>query len=228
MKLSALWLTAIAIMPGPSAHAQTTSLVNGGSISADGLTFTVASCTYQATGIANTCGALNDTLQFLSSSRGSVTIEVIGNNSSNALSGITVLGATQLAFTLNVTKTVATSGASVTSFSNAITGSPTNSTSVSSNMIYGSYNANTTLAAPSANSANFTSPALTSANPMAVNMSLGLAAGSATTLSLATDALHFSPAPEPASIALLGTALTGLTTVRRRSKKRQQQTPIES
>lgn len=219
-KFSALTVCASLLIAGVPAHAQTYFAGNN-SVSASGLTFSIASCTYTASGVTSTCSGLPDTLLVEGSGRGGATIEVIGTGSSAALTGKTTSGLIQLAFTLNVTKTNPNSNVTVTNFSNAIAGTPSLS-SVSSNMVYNSYTANTTLAAPSASSGSFTSPILTSANPMSVNMTLGLATGSSTTLALSNDVLHFSPAPEPGSIALLGTGLSGLIAIRRRLRKSTQ------
>jgi hypothetical protein len=220
MRLSTLSLLAVSIMAGRAGSARAQLDVND-TLSADGLTFTVAACSYEANGVQSSCAALDDSLSLVRSNRGAPTIEVIGHNGSNALSALPNSGLTQLTFTLDVIKTGPGSSAAVNVFSNAITGgSPAQSPNVSSNMSYLTYTANTTLAAPDAGSAMFASPALTAVNPMAVSLTLGLSAGSATTLTLAADALHFSPAPEPASIALLATGVAGLASVRRRFKKR--------
>jgi hypothetical protein len=221
-KLLVLGVSALVVLGGwGHAHAQTANLVNGNFISVDGLTFTIASCTYNVNGVAqSSCATAKDEIKFLSSSRGAPTIEFLGNglgaNGSNALVGTTPAGLTDIAFTLNITKTVGTSAVTVTNFSNAITGGPSLSPNVSATAVYGTFNANTTLAAPNATSSTFASALPGSSSSMSVNVTLGLAAGSGTTLTLANDALHFSPAPEPTSIALLATGLTGLTAVRRR------------
>jgi hypothetical protein len=68
------------------------------------------------------------------------------------------------------------------------------------------------------NSATLTSD-LSGNSTMSFTVNLGLNARNPGTLQLAMDALHFSPAPEPASIALLATGLTGLMAARRHIKR---------
>jgi hypothetical protein len=203
---------ALAAFPAPAPFGSSGTA----SVTFDGLQFSVsaASCTYTQNGsVQSSCAGSGDQLAIIASNRGQPTLAIEPISASNALSCTHCGGATSLHFTLVVTR-ASGSSATVTSFSNALSGSGTSN--VYSNVSYtGGGSANVTLASPT-NSATF-SNALPSSMSFTVN--LGLGAFTTGTLSLAMDALHFSPAPEPASIALIATGLTGLTVVRRRVRR---------
>jgi hypothetical protein len=212
-------------------------LINGNSVTFDGLSFTISGCTLSLNGgSANTCtntgtGDNNDLLQITNSRRGQPTIAVLGNGTgnaggsgsiakgSNALACNNCAGVSELMFTLTLQRASGKSS-TVTSFSNAIVGgSPTGSTSVISNVTYNGTGAtaNVTLGSPTA-SASF-SNALTGSSPITFAVDLKLLGNGTSILALATESLHFSPAPEPASIALVVTGLTGLVAARRHIKR---------
>jgi hypothetical protein len=200
------------------------TLITGHSISYDNLTFTVSSCTYVSDGSNSSCSTLGDKLEVVASNRGQPTFEIIGGgtgNASNALySGNTRNGPTSLTVGFTITETSNNNHTTVTSFSNAITG--TSSSSVTSNEVYSTYAADSIVSsAPTTSAGPFTSPLTSSGGTMSVSLTLGLASGSTTALQLATDALHFSPAPEPATFALLGTGLAGLTAAKRRRRSKR-------
>lgn len=207
-------------------------LIDGNSLSFDGLSFTISGCTLSLKGgAADSCtstgvGDTNDLLEISGSRRGRPTIEVLGNGTgtaggsgsvakgSNALVCNKCTSASELKFTLTLAPANG-KAPTVTGFSNAIIGGTSVGTnSVTSNASYtgvGGGSANVTLANPTA------SATVSNALPttMAFAVDLRLAPNASSILALSTEALHFSPAPEPGSIALLLAGMTGLVAARR-------------
>lgn len=208
------------------------SLVSGSTVTFDGLQFTVSSCSFRSNGTTSTCSAANDLLQVVASNRGTPTIEILGNGSgtdggtgsiakgSAALACNACTGTSLLTVTIGV-KRASGKASTITAFSNAITGNITNSGITSkvyyaTNTLKSSENAATKL---SSGTIAITNALTSTSSTMSFKVTLGLSAYSSGVLALNSDRLNFSPAPEPATIALFGVGLVGLTTVRRRLKR---------
>jgi hypothetical protein len=203
-------------------RAQTTLLTNlaNGSFTYGDTSFTISGCNYSA----GACTADNAKIITVFNGRGGTEIEIAPQNGSAIFSNAVNAANTTLRFTLKVTPLAGSRGLSaiqnilagsagvpdsgntrVTSLldSFSVVGSPT---SISSNL-------NTT--------STGTSFALTS-SPVTFNVSLAVASSGTTgadTLQLNNVKLWFTPAPEPASIALVATGLIGLSAARRRSRR---------
>ncbi len=211
-------------------------LVANNSVTYDGLTFTVSTCTLASnTATATNCstaagaGQANDRLEVVASNRGTPTIEIVGNGSgstggtaiakgSAALACNLCSNTSTLSVRLDVTRAPTTSS-TITAFSNAITANAQNSGITSQATYTGTGGGTSTENASTLLSSG--TIAVTNALPttMSFTVTLGLAAYSSGVLALSTDSLHFSPAPEPATIAVFGAGLAGLTAVRRRLKR---------
>jgi hypothetical protein len=205
-----------------SAHAQTiTKLSNTGNAASfvfDDLTFTISNCTST---ISGNCGAIE--MKATSSATGAA-IEFLGNGGtygSNISSVTNKSGSYQIDFTLTVSGTGRTR---ISSVSSAVTG---NSSSIGSSLTLSGVTGCKTTGGYNSGSAcdNFSiggNPATTTfgaVSSISINYALGLNASTGQTITLANTSAIFSPAPEPASIAILAVGLTALAGVRQRTRR---------
>lgn len=242
-KIAALAFASFVLGAMTDAYAQSigthVNLVSGQTVTYDGLSFKISACTFSSNGsTATNCstsgtGQTNDYLEIVASNRGTPTIEIIGNGSGNAGGTAVAKGSAALACnkctaasTLDVTiqvKRASGTASTVTSFSNAITGN-----TASSGITSAAYYPNTTLLSTENASTNLASGPIAIANGlsntssvMTFKVDLGLAAFTTGALALNTNRLNFSPAPEPAAIALFCVGLVGLTAARHRFTRKR-------
>jgi hypothetical protein len=234
LKLAGGALTAFAVLlAAGSASAQvSTALSPGNSISFDGLTFTVLSCNVSIMAVSqNNCGTGNVMTQVITSS--GAEIEFLNPTSGSLISLVSAGGTntnqwSDLTVNITVTPTVSGSRTSVTSLSAAVTGSVTNTSTENSKVTASvtptpGYPGGASLAAVIASIGTPVSSTFSWLSPMEVtydlraNASRGTSAGDV--LTLANTTTIFNPAPEPASIALLATGVSGLIATRRKRKR---------
>ena len=223
-------LVVLATGYGQYAHGATlpveeiSNLANGGTFAADGLQFTVATgCSANGTG---GCSGADIEVAFDGSRRGAPTIEFLDNGSGNPSAALSANHPENVSFTLTIAPVAVgqpgyEKGTVVYSVSNAITG---NANGTAGTNVFADVSCvNTSVCGTNPANANLSvaSSAISfaaSSQSITLSINLGLTGNNGTTLTLATDALHFSPAPEPASIALFVSGLAGLTAIRRRFK----------
>ena len=217
---------------GVSHHAQAqTAVLDGNSFGYDGLTYTISDCSYTLGGTVDSsgCGAANAQLVGTGTS-GGASIEVESATAGQPLMSIASTGGTtsdDLTFYLSIsapsTKTTVNSvtetfvGSANASYPTQVTANVSGTTPT--------IDLNTNLTSQTA-TASFDSFNPTVAAPLYLSVNLEVSAANASqgTFTLTNATYTLSPAPEPASIALFGTALAGLAAVRRRQKQPGKQT----
>jgi hypothetical protein len=216
------------LLAGVSHHAQgqTVTLANGNGFTYNGLTYTISGCAYTALSVVSTCAAANADLTATVASGGPA-IEVL-HHGSGALMSIAA-GTTgfysDISFLLDVTApssrttvssvTDLVSGTSASTDRARVTSSVTPTTN-NNHLVQPTLSANlTTTSATEAFAAYNPTPAADLS--LSIDLKVNAIAANTSGLNLNNATFRLSPAPEPASIALLVTAVTGLAAVRRRS-----------
>ena len=203
------------------AQAQTL-LANGNTLTYNGLTYTISTCSYTLAGITQSgCGPSTASIEGIGSGRGA-SIEVLDTNGTSLLSlanGSTA-AINEIAFKL--TAVASSSTTIISSVTDALngTGNIAYPTQVSAGVTSPSLTRSlTTSLAQLTDSASFTGFNPTAAAPLYLSVDLKIdnrATGNQGAITLTSSRIQ---APEPGSIALFGTALTGLVAIRRRSKR---------
>lgn len=227
------------------AHAQSTTITDGNFINYNGMTFTIdssAGCAYSYGNAAGTKGSgtigacalgsppadLNAVMTAVSTT-GGTTIEFLSATAGQPLLSYTSTGAkTNDDLTLLVDITVPT-GTPVSTITGELTGSNSNQVTVTASVnsittpsgasASGNLNANL-LSGTSASAGEITASAGLTTFALQVDLRVSTASvASGTTLNLSNFSLTFNPTPEPASLAILGSAVGGLAVFRRRFKR---------
>jgi hypothetical protein len=232
------WITGLMVvllaslgLARPVAAQTSTSLVNGHSVTADGLTFTVSGCSLILNGVSSACSATNTaftgaTLE-VSTDRG-VDLTVVGSGASgNIFNAVNGGGEYDLSYTLNITK--ASGSPTVTNFSSTLAGSSSNHDLIditSVDTLYSALNAGGS--SPASQSLNVYSAASAQSSGFSLipgstgiseTTNLELSPQSGTTLTLASLRQYYGPAPEPISLSVFSVGLVGLSAARRLRRK---------
>lgn len=216
------------------AQAQTVGLVNGNTLSYDGLTYTVSGCGYVKLRVAqSSCSVANAALEVVGSGT-RASVEIVNGTAGTPLMSIaSTAGNTYSDISVIVTVSNAPTSRLISSasISEVGIGNIADPNQVTSGVTIGTptanYGLNPANLASLTSSVSFTpyspSGANYTTNPvLSFNLDLKVSTmpgvgGNVGTVSLTSATIH---APEPASIAVFATALTGLTAVRRRFKRR--------
>jgi hypothetical protein len=234
-------VSAVALLAAGEAHAQSNTIVLGASsysaVHIDDLWFNVATCTYSGSGMsATSCSTGLPTAQstdelVFSISGNSVAVSLINPASSGAPVLTSAASGTgtyvDLSIGLRVWSDGSSSRTSISSVSNAMTGTATGSGRTSNitaslSMPNGSTGILLNAGGPTSGTVSF-APIHPVAYPnsgaslFAYDLKISNPVGN--TLSLTNVTTHYGPAPEPASLALFGTGTAALT-VFRRSRRR--------
>jgi hypothetical protein len=220
--LSLAVLAAIGVSRGASAAS--VALATGNSVTtANGLTYTITGCTYILSGVAqSSCATDNADLETSGAGRSAI-MEVLSatpGGSVLSLAGTGTQTYSDLTFDLTVTST--SPGVSLTSFTDMLAGSGSSAAAaevtagVSSSSTSPNINLTTSLSNLT-DTASFTA-FNTATAPISLNVDLKVTTIPGNDGGITLTSVTYQ-APEPASIALFGTALTGLVAVRRRLKR---------
>lgn len=219
------------------AHAQTSS--GYGTITTNGLTFTISNCLYTAQGSSTAVGcnpgasnnlAAGDTVTAVASGS-AATIEVVNSNGGPVLSltsdtALGSLNAAKVSLTISVQPSNAQANTTISSISSTVSGTGTAYSDLP--LITGglSWTAGTTNYSLNSSASGSTSGPVTFAPvsslifnyDLALNANMGTNPGEVLSLNNAT--LSFLPAPEPASLLLFGPAALMVTRLRRKRAPR--------
>ena len=227
--LSLVLLAAIGVSHGARAQV---ALANGNHLTtANGLTYTISACFYTLSGIVqSSCGTDNADLETSGTGRSAI-MEVESATPGGSL--LSLAGSTKtfsdLSFILTLTS--ATPGVTLTSFTDALAGTGSAaaagevSAGVSSSSTSPSINLTTNLSNLS-DTANFTA-FNTATAPIALSVDLKVTTEPGNDGGITLTSVTYQ-APEPASIALFGTALIGLTAMRRRLQRPARQSKAKA
>jgi hypothetical protein len=223
-------LAAIGVSRGALAANPTVALADGNSLTtASGLTYTISSCIYVLSGVSqSSCGTDNAVLEASGTGRSAV-MEVLSATPGGSVLSLSGASATISDLTFDLALTSTSPSLTLTSFTDTMAASgstalPTEvSTGVSSGSTTANFNLTTSLASLS-DSASFNA-FNTATAPINLNVDLKVTTIPGNTGAISLNSVTYS-APEPASIALFGTALTGLVAIRRRSKRPARQKSV--
>lgn len=223
---------AVISMMAMAHHAQAviaTQIETGNSITYDGLTFTITGCAYSVAGSSTACGpsGLNGELEAIDSV-GGADLELLSAGSGPLISLAAPANPNansydDLILNISVTPAAASSGTTVTSLTTAVTGSAPTTAEQKNISVRTTFNAPsaydlTTYVGGAASTQSF-APTMPLQLTYDLRVSAVYGTSPADVLSLANARLIYSPAPEPASIALLLSGLGGMVAVRRRFKR---------
>jgi hypothetical protein len=201
---------------------QTVALANGNSLTtATGLTYTISNCIYILSGVSqSSCGTDNAILETSGTGRSAI-MQVLSATPGGSVLSLAGASATYNDLTFDLALTSTSPGLTLTDFTDtmAASGSTAKPTEVSSSVGSKSTTANFNL---TTNLASLTDTASfnafnTATAAINLNVDLKVTAIPGNTGAISLNSVTYA-APEPGSIALFGTALTGLIAVRRRSK----------
>jgi len=216
---------------------QSTPLLVGNTVSADGLTFKVVSCTLTLAGAVHsscaTTGQGAATLESLAGRNANIEAVGISANSSNIFNSVAFSSSSkvyELSYTLEVlsagtkpSPTVKQYGSTLAGSTTAPSGDLVDITSVDS--LYASTNGTGTalgtqnLNMSSGNTTGFSNAFGTLTPNFSETTTLELTTQSGGTLTLSNLKQFYGPAPEPLSVSIFGVGLAGLGAVRRARRK---------
>jgi hypothetical protein len=209
-------------------RAQTVALADGNALTSNGLTYTITSCSYALAGVSQSgCGPAGAELEAIGSGRGA-SIEIIDSNNGTPLLSIAGnAGDIYSDISLGLSITASSPTRTITSVTDTLSETGVSghalqvSAAVESNSTSTAVNLLPNLTSLS-DSASFAAYNPTVAAPLILNVDLNVSTLPGVGGNLGGIKLTYASiqAPEPASIALFGTALTGLAAVRRRLLKR--------
>jgi hypothetical protein len=220
--LSLAVLAAIGVSHGARAQV---ALANGNQLTAaNGLTYAISGCTYVLAGVTQTsCGTDNALLETSGTGRSAI-MEVLSASPGGSVLSLAGSGTqtfSDLSFILTLTSP--TPGVTLTSFTDTLAGTGNSAAAAANEVTAGvsssstSPNINLTTGLSSlSDTANFTA-FNTATAPISLSVDLKVTTLPGNDGGITLTSVTYQ-APEPTSIALFGTALIGLTAVRRRLK----------